>query len=53
MACEVIWKVALYIIGTLFLAVFTKVIDAMADKWGIFLGVWIAVIVVFLELIVT
>jgi hypothetical protein len=52
MVYEVIGKVALYIIGTLLFGAFTSCLDDIDNYDGIFLGAWLASIVVFLELII-
>lgn len=53
MVYEVIGKVALYIIGTLFFGAIIDAIDDTGDNWGIFFGAWVMGIVVFFELIVS
>ena len=51
MVFEIIGKVVLYVIGTLFFGVCTSCLDDIDDIGGLFLGAWLAGIVVFIWLI--
>ena len=55
MVYEIIGKLALYVIGTLFFGFIISVLDddnITEDWWAIFLGAWLASVIVFLELII-
>ena len=52
MVYEIIGKVALYVIGTLWFGAFINLLDDTGDNWSIFFGAWLASIIVFLELII-
>ena len=51
MVYEIIGKVALYIIGTLFFGAFADAFDSVKTDYGMFFGAWIAGILVFLWMI--
>lgn len=51
MVYEVICKVVLYIIGTLLFGAFANAFDSVENDFGMFVGAWIASIIVFLWLI--
>lgn len=51
MVYEIIGKVVLYIIGTLLFGVFADSFDSIENDYGMFVGAWIASIIVFLWMI--
>lgn len=51
MVYEIIGKIALYIIGTLLFGAFADAFDSVKNDYGMFVGAWIAGILVFLWMI--